>query len=78
MLRFLAEQGIAIGDRCVVTARQPFDGPITARFGDAEHVLGRTLARAMRIELDDAADRSGAASARHLTGPSAGRVRWPP
>ena len=52
MLRFLAGQGIAIGDRCVVTARQPFDGPITARFGDAEHVLGRTLARAMRIELD--------------------------
>ncbi len=53
MLRFLAEQGIAIGDHCVVTGRQPFDGPITARFGDAERVLGRTLARAMRIELDD-------------------------
>jgi DtxR family transcriptional regulator, Mn-dependent transcriptional regulator len=52
MLRFLAEQGIAIGDRCVVTARQPFDGPITVRFGDAEHTLGRTLARAMRIEID--------------------------
>ncbi|MGI8728992.1 MAG: metal-dependent transcriptional regulator [Solirubrobacteraceae bacterium] len=53
MLRFLAEQGIAIGARCVVSARQPFDGPITVCFGDAEHVLGRTLARAMRIELDD-------------------------
>jgi DtxR family Mn-dependent transcriptional regulator len=52
MLRFLAEQGIAIGDRCVVLGRQPFDGPISARFGDSEHVLGRTLARAMRIELD--------------------------
>jgi DtxR family Mn-dependent transcriptional regulator len=54
MLRFLAEQGIAIGDRCVVTAHQPFDGPICARFGDVEHVLGRTIARAMRIELDAA------------------------
>jgi DtxR family Mn-dependent transcriptional regulator len=54
MLRFLAEQGIALGDRCVVTARQPFDGPITARFGEVEHVLGRTLARAMRIALDEA------------------------
>jgi DtxR family transcriptional regulator, Mn-dependent transcriptional regulator len=54
MLRYLAEQGIAIGDRCVVTARQPFDGPITASFDGAEHVLGRTLARAMRIELDRA------------------------
>ncbi|MDX6679390.1 MAG: DtxR family transcriptional regulator, Mn-dependent transcriptional regulator [Solirubrobacteraceae bacterium] len=52
MLRFLAEQGIAIGDHCVVLGRQPFDGPISARFGDSEHVLGRTLARAMRIELD--------------------------
>jgi DtxR family Mn-dependent transcriptional regulator len=52
MLRYLAEQGIAIGERCVVTARQPFDGPITVRFGDDERVLGRTLARAMRIELD--------------------------
>ncbi|MEJ7797389.1 MAG: metal-dependent transcriptional regulator [Solirubrobacteraceae bacterium] len=52
MLRFLAEQGITIGERCVVTDRQPFDGPITVRFGEADHVLGRTLARAMRIELD--------------------------
>ncbi|MEJ7824983.1 MAG: metal-dependent transcriptional regulator [Solirubrobacteraceae bacterium] len=53
MLRYLDEQGIAIGDRCVVSARQPFDGPITVRFGEGEHVVGRTLARAMRIELDD-------------------------
>ena len=53
MLRYLAEQGIAIGERCVVTAHQPFDGPITARFGEAEHVLGRMLARAMRIALDE-------------------------
>ncbi|HEY1538184.1 MAG TPA: metal-dependent transcriptional regulator [Solirubrobacteraceae bacterium] len=52
MLRYLAEQGIAIGERCVVTAHQPFDGPISVRFGDADHVLGRTLARAMRIELE--------------------------
>ena len=53
MLRYLAEQGIAIGDRCVVTVVEPFDGPITVRFGEAEHVLGGTLAAAMRIELDD-------------------------
>ena len=54
LLRYRAERGIAIGDRCVVTDHQPFDGPITVRFGDADHVLGRTLARAMRIELDGA------------------------
>ena len=52
MLRYLDERGIAIGDRCEVSARQPFDGPLTVRFGHAEHVLGGTLARAMRIELD--------------------------
>ena len=52
MLRYLAARGIAIGDRCTVTARQPFDGPITVRFGAREHVLGGALARAMRIEPD--------------------------
>jgi DtxR family Mn-dependent transcriptional regulator len=53
MLRYLAERGIAIGGRCVVSAVEPFDGPITVRFGSDEHVLGGTLAAAMRIELDD-------------------------
>jgi DtxR family Mn-dependent transcriptional regulator len=52
MLRYLDERGIAIGDACRVSARQPFDGPMTVTFGVAEHVLGGTLARAMRIELD--------------------------
>jgi DtxR family Mn-dependent transcriptional regulator len=52
MLRYLAERGIAIGDRCVVCAREPFEGPITVRFGEAEHVLGGKLAAAMRIDLE--------------------------
>ena len=52
MLRSLAQRGIAIDDRCVASARQPFDGPMTVRFGDAEIVLGGTLARAMRVALD--------------------------
>jgi DtxR family Mn-dependent transcriptional regulator len=51
MLRYLAERGIAIGDTCVVVARQPFDGPLTVRFGDTEHVLGGKLAEAMRVEV---------------------------
>lgn len=42
----------AADDRCVASARQPFDGPMTVRFGDAEVVLGGTLARAMRVALD--------------------------
>ena len=55
MLRYLAERGIAIGDMCTVRAREPFQGPITVSFGEEEHVLGGTLARAMRIEVEDQA-----------------------
>jgi DtxR family Mn-dependent transcriptional regulator len=51
MLRFLAERGIAPGDELEVIDKQPFDGPLFVRFGDDVHVLGGTLARAMRVEL---------------------------
>ena len=53
MLRYLAERGIAIGERCTMLAREPFDGPITVRFGAGEHVLGGKLANAMRVEVDE-------------------------
>jgi DtxR family Mn-dependent transcriptional regulator len=52
MLRFLAERGIAPGDRLEVVDKQPFDGPLFVRFGDQVHVLGGELARAMRVEVD--------------------------
>jgi DtxR family transcriptional regulator, Mn-dependent transcriptional regulator len=54
MLRYLAERGIAPGDRFEVVDKQPFDGPLFVRFGDAVHVLGGALAQAMRVEVDDA------------------------
>ena len=50
MLRYLAEQGISLGDRLEVTGRQPFGGPLFVRFGERTHALGDGLARAMRIE----------------------------
>jgi DtxR family Mn-dependent transcriptional regulator len=50
MLRFLAERGIAPGVSLEVVERQPFDGPLYARSGGEVHVLGATLARAMRVE----------------------------
>ncbi|HVE69438.1 MAG TPA: metal-dependent transcriptional regulator [Solirubrobacteraceae bacterium] len=50
MLRWLAERGIAPGDRFEVTDRQPFGGPLFVRFGDEVHVLGGGLAQAMRIQ----------------------------
>jgi DtxR family Mn-dependent transcriptional regulator len=51
MLRYLAERGISPGDRLEVVERHPFDGPVFVRFGDDVHVLGGTLAQAMRVEV---------------------------
>jgi DtxR family Mn-dependent transcriptional regulator len=53
MLRFLAERGIAPGVSLEVLDKQPFDGPIYVRFGDEVHVLGATLARAMRVSDEE-------------------------
>ena len=53
MLRYLAEQGIALGDRLELVERQPFGGPVFVRFGEREHALGGGLASAMRIELEE-------------------------
>ena len=51
MLRYLADRGIAPGDRFEVVDRQPFGGPLFVRFGhgDETHPLGGELARAMRV-----------------------------
>ena len=50
MLRYLEERGIGIGGELEVLDRQPFDGPMSVRFGDEMHVLGGRLAAAMRVE----------------------------
>jgi DtxR family transcriptional regulator, Mn-dependent transcriptional regulator len=50
MLRYLAERGIAPGDAFEIVDKQPFDGPVFVRFGDEVHVLGGSLARAMRVQ----------------------------
>lgn len=51
MLRWLAERGIAPGDRFEIVDRQPFGGPVFVKFGDQTHALGGDLAQAMRVEL---------------------------
>ncbi|MGH2946880.1 MAG: metal-dependent transcriptional regulator [Solirubrobacteraceae bacterium] len=51
MLRYLDGRGIALGDELEVVAREPFDGPLTVRFGAEDHVLGGGLTRAMRIDV---------------------------
>jgi DtxR family Mn-dependent transcriptional regulator len=50
MLRYLADRGIGLGTAFEVIEKQPFDGPLFVRFGDAVHVLGGALARAMRVQ----------------------------
>ena len=52
MLRYLADRGIAPGDDFEIVDKQPFEGPISARFGERVHVLGGGLARAMRAEVE--------------------------
>jgi DtxR family transcriptional regulator, Mn-dependent transcriptional regulator len=51
MLRYLAGLGVRPGDRFEVLDKQPFDGPLSVRFGSSVHILGGTLARAMRVEV---------------------------
>jgi DtxR family Mn-dependent transcriptional regulator len=53
MLRYLGARGIAPGDHFEVLEKQPFGGPIFARFGPVEdvHPLGGRLAAAMRVEV---------------------------
>ena len=50
MLAYLSQCGIAVGDQLELIERQPFDGPITVRIDSDSHVLGLTLAQAMRVD----------------------------
>lgn len=50
MLAYLSDCGIAVGDQLELIERQPFDGPITVRIAEETHVLGLTLAEAMRVD----------------------------
>ena len=52
MLRYLADRGIAPGDRFEVLEREPFDGPLRVAFGAHSHVLGGALTRAMRTAIE--------------------------
>ena len=50
MLRYLAERHIAPGACFEVVDKQPFGGPVFARFGDDTEVIGGRLADAMRVQ----------------------------
>jgi DtxR family Mn-dependent transcriptional regulator len=50
MLRYLDQRDIRPGVELEVTAREPFDGPLTVRCQGADHVLGGELPRRMRVQ----------------------------
>jgi len=50
MLRYLAERDIAPGACFEVEDKQPFGGPLFARFGDETQIIGGRLADAMRVQ----------------------------
>lgn len=49
MLRYLADQGIAIGDALQLLDRKPFEGPCEIRIGPRTHSLGLALARTIQV-----------------------------
>jgi len=49
LLRYLADRDIGPGDAIEVLEREPFDGPITVRVGDAVHTVGGQVGRVVRI-----------------------------
>jgi DtxR family Mn-dependent transcriptional regulator len=64
-LRYIADQGIALGDRLEVTGHQPFGGPLFVRVGEGEgafdRAFGGELAHSMRIAVEQPDELSGAA-----------------
>lgn len=55
MLRYLAGLGLFPDTTVCVVELLPFEGPLRVRVGDAEHMIGRELARAIRVRRDGAA-----------------------
>jgi len=49
MLRYLGERGLVPNAAVEVLEKAPFNGPITVKTGKTSHVLGRDLARHIRV-----------------------------
>ncbi len=50
LLRYLAEIALQPGAAVTLVARAPFDGPLTLRVGDAEPMVGTSLAEQVLVE----------------------------
>ena len=56
VLRYLGTRGLVPDATVEVLGKAPFNGPLTVKTGNTEHVLGRELARHIRVEARDEAD----------------------
>jgi DtxR family Mn-dependent transcriptional regulator len=50
VLRYLGERGLVPDATVEVLGKEPFDGPVTVRSGQASHSLGRNLARRIHVK----------------------------
>lgn len=51
MLQHILDRGFALGTEVEVVARDPFDGPITARIADGDRLIGHTAAGYVDVEV---------------------------
>ncbi|MCI0710397.1 MAG: metal-dependent transcriptional regulator, partial [Chloroflexi bacterium] len=53
MLQHTLDRGFALDTEVEVTARDPFDGPLTVKLGENETVIGHTVAESILVEVVD-------------------------
>jgi len=53
MLQHMLDRGFALGAQVEVTARDPFDGPLTARIAGEQRVLGHAVAACIDVEVEN-------------------------
>ena len=54
VLRYLAEKGLVVGASVAVTARDPFEGPLTLVVDGSEQIIGLSVARHVLIHAQAA------------------------
>lgn len=51
MIQHILERGLTLGARIEITARDPFDGPLTLRINGEECVIGHNVAASILVEV---------------------------
>jgi DtxR family Mn-dependent transcriptional regulator len=59
LVRYLEERGLLPGARVEILDRQPFEGPVTLRVADQEHVVGTNITQHIYVETDQRPSTTG-------------------